>query len=450
MKRLLWFGMALTALLTAILAAPEASASEDPVRLETGQSALINAAPVERVAVASGDIAEVEVIEETGEILIFGRNPGRTDLRVWRNGGQRALYPIVVTAAAGNTRTASVRHIVAMIDGVALTEVEGEFILSGTPASPDDANQLQRLTATYPDVRNFTNRRAEPVAATVRLQARFVELSKSTLSQIGVDWSSRSPGVTFAWASDLTTNDVFRGNLGDFLPNDQLPLDIGQANGYFGVGLNLSAMIDLLGESGEARVIAEPMLSTLSGSSARFQAGGELPVPVQGEDGNTTVTFRDYGILLEVEPVITADERIRTRVDVEVSDIDESVSVLGIPGFSVRNASTEMSAQSGQTLLIAGLIDGEESEAVSSVPGLGDLPVLGELFRSRRFQRDETELVVLITPYLGDARPREDGALALKQRPTQAVDPVKASPAMPSAGHLHTPSRRLPLELPPK
>jgi pilus assembly protein CpaC len=97
---------------------------------------------------------------------------------------------------------------------------------------------------------------------------------------------------------------------------------------------------------------------------------------------------------------VVEDREIQTRVEVEVSNVDESISVLGIPGFAVRNAATEMRGRSGETLLIAGLIDGQQSEAVSQLPGLGDLPILGTLFKSRRFQRDETELVVLITPYI--------------------------------------------------
>ncbi len=395
------------------------------VEVAVGRSQIIAAENIQRVAVASGEIAAVEVIEDSDEVLVFGRSPGRTDLVIWHGEAQRTAYQINVRSPSGNTALGTVEHLAEMIDGIAVETINDEIILTGTPANPQDARQLQRLLTLYPDVRDFSVEPEPPAQKTVRLEARFVEVSRSKLNQIGVDWSSRSPAVSFAWASDLRTNPVFRGDLGDFLPADQLPLNIGQANSYLGIGLSLNAFIDLLGESGEARVIAEPMLSTLSGASAEFQAGGEVPIPIQGDDGGTTVSFRDYGILLRVEPEVMADNRIRTRVEVEISDVDESVTVMGIPGFSVRQASTEMSGPSGEAMLIAGLIDGRQSEAVTQVPGLGDLPIIGELFRSRRFQSDETELVVVITPYLQEAMPAPPSAPPA----TRAPSPPKATPA---------------------
>ena len=418
------------------------------VEVPVGRSHIVEAADIERVAIASGEVAAVEVVEARSEVLIFGLSPGQTDLVIWHGNGQRSVYPIHVHAPGADQNKPTVQHLASLIEGVTVRAVEDHLVLTGTPESPQDAARLQRLLTLYPNVRDFSAEFDAPPPKTVRLEARFVELSRSKLEQIGVDWSPRSPAVSFAWASDLRTNDIFRGDLGNFLPADQLPLDIGQANSYLGVGLNLNAMIDLLGESGEARVIAEPMLSTLSGSSAQFQAGGEVPIPIQGDDGATTVSFRDYGILLRVEPEVMADNQIRTRVEVEISDVDESVTVMGIPGFSVRQANTEMRGPSGEAMLIAGLIDGRQSEAISQVPGLGDLPVIGELFRSRRFQSDETELVVVITPYLREEAPSAPTSVAAPS-PAQPVpsgirDTAEIEPLTPD-----TSPEPLPLELPP-
>jgi len=372
----------------------------EAIWIEVGHSAVLAAPGIERVAIASSRIAEVEVIEAADELVIFAREAGTTDVRIWLENGSTRRYQITVQAPAQSTQTAQIEYLAGRIDGVDLEQLNGEYLLTGEPTNETAQQRLKTLTNAYPIVRDFTDRPTPAAADTVRLQARFVELSQSTLRQIGFNWDNRSPAINFAYASDLYTNDVFRGALGDFLPDAQLPLDIGQSKTYLGAGASLTAMIDLLGEQGEAQVIAEPMLSTLSGASAEFQAGGEIPIPVQGDDGATTVSFRDYGILLRVEPFVTADREIQTRVEVEVSNVDDSISVLGIPGFAVRNAATEMRGRSGETLLIAGLIDGQQSEAVSQLPGLGDLPILGNLFKSRRFQRDETELVVLITPFI--------------------------------------------------
>lgn len=370
--------------------------------LEAGHTRLLSVPDVTRVAIGNGDIANVEVIESTEEILLIGRNTGDTDLRIWKPHGSEHRRIRVVTSNASDIET-SLASLFQAIDGVEIQRVNGQWIALGRPQSTAAAHRLNAALEAFPDIRDLTDNASVLPEATIQVQARFVELRRSALRQIGINWSSQSPGITFAYASDFYTNDVFRGGFGDFLPADALPLDIGEGNQYLGLGLNLTSMIDLLGESGEARVIAEPMLSTLSGSAAEFQAGGEVPIPVQGEDGSPSVTFKDYGILLKVAPVMGDNGLIRTQIEVEVSDVDESVSVLGVPGFSVRNASTEMNAESGETLLIAGLIDEQQSEAVSQIPGLGDLPVIGELFKSRRFQQDQTELVVLITPTAKDS-----------------------------------------------
>lgn len=398
MKRAKRFsGVFLLSLISIFTATHQSLAETSDLVLEVGHTRLLSVPGVKRVAIGDGDIAEVEVIESTEEILLIGRNIGDTDLRIWNAHDSRHRRVRVVAANATDT-DASLSRLFQAIDGVEVRQVNGQYIALGRPQSNAAAHRLNAALEAFPDIRDLTDKATVLPETTIQVQARFVELRRSALRQIGINWSSQSPGITFAYASDFYTNEVFRGGFGEFLPADSLPLDIGGGNQYLGLGVNLTSMIDLLGENGEARVIAEPMLSTLSGSAAEFQAGGEVPIPVQGEDGSPSVTFKDYGILLKVAPEMGENGLIRTHIEVEVSDVDESVSVLGVPGFSVRNATTEMNAKSGETLLIAGLIDEQQSEAVSRIPGLGDLPIIGELFKSRRFQQDQTELVVLITP----------------------------------------------------
>lgn len=390
------------------------------IEVAIGHSRVVEASGITRVALGDGALAEVEVLGEGDGILLLGRAAGRTDLRLWSENGDSRHLPVVVRPSLASTRDPQLETLAARIGGITLERTAGEYFLTGQPTTERDRQRFETLVAAYPTLGDFTDPQSLTETPTVQVKARFVELRQSTLREIGLDWATQSPAISFAYASDLETNDVFRGELGDFLPSNALPLDIGKGNGYLGVGLSLTAMIDLLGQSGEARIIAEPMLSALSGTSAEFQAGGELPIPIQGADGAPSVTFKDYGILLKVAPRVGDDARIRTRIEVEVSDVDESVTVLGVPGFSVRNAVTEMSGVSGQTLLIAGLIDEQQSRAVSEVPGLGQLPVIGRLFRSERFQNQQTELVVLITPTLQEkpatTAPSEPADLSASRR----------------------------------
>src|SRR5690606_7116560 len=156
-------------------------------------------------------------------------------------------------------------------------------------------------------------------------------------------------------------------------------------------------------DRGDARLLAEPTLTCIIGGQADFVVGGEVPIPVQNQDGALNVMFKQFGILLNVEPQANAAGLIRTRLGVEVSSVDKANSVLGIPGFATRKTNTEMNVQSGATMVVAGLFSSEDAKTVAKTPGLGSIPVLGELFKSRQFRRGESELVVLVTPQLIEA-----------------------------------------------
>jgi pilus assembly protein CpaC len=382
------------------LLAPAAWAElPNAVELTTGHSRLLETAGIERVAIADPKVAEVRVIESTEQVLVIGRRPGSTDLRVWRSEGQSHTRVEVVAAPAA-TRDPTLAQLVERIPGVALSWLEGQPVLTGQPKDANAQQRLDKLKTVYSDIADLTRPAATPDRATVHFKARFVEIKRSTLRDLGLEWSDQSPGITFAYASDLHTNAVFRGDLGQPFAAGQLPLDIGQSNSYLGLGLDITGMINLLDESGRVEIIAEPMLSALSGSSAAFLAGGEIPIPVPGEGDATTVQFKDYGVSLEITPQVADDRTIRADVAVEVSSVDEAVTVMGVPGFSVRNATTRMKAQSGETLVIAGLVDSQQSQAVDRFPGLAELPVIGEFFRARRNRSEKTELVVMLTPSL--------------------------------------------------
>ena len=182
-----------------------------------------------------------------------------------------------------------------------------------------------------------------------------------------------------------------------------MPLDLGTSNNYFALTTVVDSVVNLLVNDGNARLLAQPTLSCIDGGQADFLVGGEVPIPVQNQDGALNVIFKQFGIILNVEPRSNATGLIRTKVNVEVSSVDKAIQVLGIPGFATRKTSTEMNVQSGETMVVAGLFSSEDAKNVVKVPGLGQVPVLGELFKSRQFRRGETELVVLVTPQLVQA-----------------------------------------------
>lgn len=179
-------------------------------------------------------------------------------------------------------------------------------------------------------------------------------------------------------------------------------MNLGTNNHYFALSTVIDSVINLLVNNGDARLLAEPTLSCISGGQADFLVGGEVPIPVQNADGALNVVFKPFGIILRIEPQTNDAGLIRTKVGVEVSSVDQAIQVLGIPGFATRKTNTEMNVQSGKTMVVAGLFSSEDAKTVVKMPGLGAVPILGELFKSRQFRRGESELVVLVTPSIID------------------------------------------------
>ena len=282
-----------------------------------------------RVVAGDGGIIDVRVFEDTQEILVLGKKEGVTDLRVWGRDGSQVAFLIKVL---------------------------------GIP---------------------------EPVAApepfavkpTILLKAKLIEVKKSALRDIGIDWADVAAGPVFATLDEFVTNEHFR-----VLPEgvdglQGLPLDLGTNNHYFAWNTVVDSLVNLLVNNGDARVLAEPTLTCISGGQADFLVGGEVPIPVQNQDGALNVIFKQFGIILKVEPLANDVGLIRTKVGVEVSSVDKGIQVLGIPGFATRKTNTEMNVQSGEAMVVAGLFSSEDAKTVVKVPGLGEIPVLGESYQ---------------------------------------------------------------------
>jgi pilus assembly protein CpaC len=317
--------------------------------LPVGQSLLIRSPGVKRVSAGDGTTVDIKVFDDTQEILVLGRKAGTTDLRIWARDGSSVAYLV---------------QVLGIVDPI---------------AAPTPSLQAE---------------------STILIKAKLIEVRKSALRDIGVDWADVAAGPIFGTLDEFVTNENFRlvppgvGGLGG------LPLNLGTNNHYFALTTVVDSMIHLLVNRGDARLLAEPTLTCINGGHADFLVGGEVPIPVQNQDGALNVVFKQFGIILNVAPQANAAGLIRTKVGVEVSSVDKANSVLGIPGFATRKTNTEMNVQSGEPMIIAGLFSAEDAKTVAKVPGLGSLPILGELFKSRQFRRGETELVVLVTPQI--------------------------------------------------
>jgi pilus assembly protein CpaC len=334
-----------------------------------GQSLLIRYPDAKRVSAGDGEVLDVKVFDDTQEILLIGKQAGVTDLRIWSRDGTTIAYLINVLAPAPIPRI-----------------------------EPEPSLEAE---------------------ATILIQAKLIEVKKTALRDIGVDWADIAQGPVFGTLDEFVTNERFR-----IIPEaveglDGLPLQLGTNNHYFAMTTVIDSVVNLLVNNGDARLLAEPTLTCINGGQADFLVGGEVPIPVQNQDGALNVIFKQFGIILNVAPRANESGLIRTKVGVEVSSVDKAISVLGIPGFATRKTNTEMNVQTGDTMIVAGLFNSEDAKTVVKMPGLGSLPILGELFKSRQFRRGETELVVLVTPRILGA---DDAAVSAG---TQRFDELK-------------------------
>ncbi|SDF02025.1 type II and III secretion system protein family protein [Sporolituus thermophilus] len=348
------------------------------------QSRVLGFNGVQRVAVANPEIADVLVVSGT-EVLVVGKAPGVTTLHVWTAYG-RTTYEVEVGAADAKL-AGEIRSILGY-DGIRVSKVNRTVILEGTVDNQYQKARAEKLAAAYGDKVVNLLEVLRPVQ--VKIEAKVLEINRQKLKELGIKWGN-SPGTpgTFAFGQSALNSKV-----GDVF---------GDLGGYADINAQLSALV----KNGAVKVLSQPNVVTLSGDKASIMIGGQIPVPVAQDNNKITIEWKDYGIKLDIAPEVNGDGLIQSRVKAEVSSLDynsaSSIKLgagMEIPPVRLRKAETAIALSSGQTMAIGGLIATETSKDVVKVPMLGDLPVLGQLFRSTSFRRGETELLVLITPLL--------------------------------------------------
>lgn len=311
----------------------------DNLDMFSGQVKVLGKVNVTRVAIGNGDIIRAEVLK-SGELLVIAQTAGSTSLRLWHSDDSQSDFNIRVSEHDPETRV----HMETM----------------------------------------------------VRMRVRMIEFRKSALGKLGIDWSDGAAGPGFSVAGDVIGNNFFRPTAEGFeaaLPNTVRPFQT-----YFGIASNITSRINFLASTGDATTLAEPVLSTTSGGVASFLAGGEVPYPSIGTNGQSSIQFKEYGIKLKVSPVIDPMGNVRTAVETEISQLDPAVSVQGAPGLLTRKAQTQVNVKSGETIVISGLLSADSSKDIDKLPGIGNLPVIGNFFRAQNARNTVNELVIFVTP----------------------------------------------------
>lgn len=373
---------------------------EDVLTVVHGQTLLLGYEGVKRVAVGDGTLLQVEVLKGEDEVLLIALKPGITDLRLWSDGDEPTRYVVRVHDDTEYVSIQDIEKLLAGIEGVRIEQLGKTIALQGSASNNIDLSKIQAIAERYPSVTSYVSAPAFERHPTVLMHARLLEVRRSALTQLGVSWQNIINGPVFGYLSGVATGAEVTIQNG--LGSGNVAFGAGTKNAFSGISTSLSSTINLLLQNGDARLLAEPSLACVSGGEADFLVGGEVPIPVRGEGDQVTVEFKQFGIILKFAPLVDERRVIRTNIGIEVSSLDPSIEVLGIPGFATRKTNSQMNATEGQTMVIAGLVSHEDAKNVSKLPVLGQIPILGELFKSREFRNQETELIVLITPSIAN------------------------------------------------
>lgn len=377
--------------------------------LYVGQTEILSFRGVNRVSVGDGALADVKVLEDVGQILLIAKEAGVTDLRVWQSGGRQSQYMLRVHTQSPEYVLEQVRAHLSGMEGVRARMAGDHVVIEGQSLREVDVKRVEAVAEQFPNVSNHVSAGGVTLRSMVYIDVKVLEVKKTSLEQIGVNWDDFTGGPTFGYLGDFITNDTFRSTeaptVGD-MEDLALPLAVGSGNVFLGMSTLLRSTIDLLKSRGYARILAEPKLTCRSGGEAEFLVGGELPFPVTNQLGAVNVIFKQFGIILKIAPVADADGYIAAQLEIEVSNPDFAQTVDGLPSFVNRRTATEMNVRSGETMVISGLVDSRDSKNVDKIPFLGDVPILGELFKSRGFANDQTDLVVFVTPAIVDPEHR--------------------------------------------
>lgn len=391
-------------LAAAMLSFGSASAAE-PVEVSLNESKYMTASGITRLAVGNPAIADVQLLS-SGDFLLVGKKAGTTSLIVWSDGGRRIEYTVYV---AGNDRgmASAIQdaigypkvHVQMMKDRVMLRgKVENQYEhdvamkIAGLYTGGDESGVIDLLEMEHP--------------SQIRLEAQIIEINSDYTKNLGIQYWSQTPGSSSnsGSSSNNPNNDITVGTAGLFYGGEDFSSSR-KHGGWLGSHIaNVNVTLQALINEGKARILSRPSITTMSGKTANILIGGRIPIPVSDGNGNVSIDWHEYGVKLNIEPVVDSEDKITSKVHAEVSTLDYSHGVkidsFSVPGIATREAESEVNVRSGMTMAIGGLINSEDAKIVSKIPLLGDLPIIGRFFRHTSNTRDKRELIILITPTL--------------------------------------------------
>lgn len=398
-------------LLFLLLALPPFAALALTVEVNKGEMVRLER-PISAVVVADPEVADVQVMSPK-LLFVHGKKIGETNIIAVDNADTTVFSAIIEVTHNIRKLQETIRNISPDAD-ISFRTVDGGLVMEGYAPSTADSDSINSVAAAFLGADDkMVNMVKTAGSDQVTLQVKIVEMTRNDVKRLGINMQNMFDigGMTLQVLQgpdiEIDTDGLLNGTLYE---QDHLGIldrsgSTGtQILGRWGRNGRMSNLIDAMETQGLAHVLAEPSLTTTSGKAASFLAGGEFPIATRSNDGSVTVEYKNFGVGLNFTPVVLSRDRISVDVAPEVSSIsfDNPIEVAGIrnPIILTRKAQATVELGSGQTFALAGLLRSDNSNSVDKFPGLGDVPVLGGLFRSQQFQNNQTELVILVTPYI--------------------------------------------------
>ncbi|MBI3185095.1 MAG: pilus assembly protein N-terminal domain-containing protein [Myxococcales bacterium] len=432
----------------ALASFPAAAQEGSTISLGVGTQKVITVPGINRIAVGDPSVADVKTLGNN-QVLILGAGEGKTTLLIWKTSGQRVSYLVSVRKQDPNEIIGEMKRLLGDIEGVTVRMVGDRIYLDGQAYTTQDADRIEQVVSLYPNVKSFVkiapnakklvaqnlnaafqkaglrNVQANVVGATIFLEGsvesqqdlqkaelitkaigekvenllvvgikrmilsevQFVEIRRNSKDRYGIKYPTDITGTLSATLS--VTKDLF-------------PSTFSEGTSRINSTGNSDIAIGFQQNDGYGRLLAQPKLVCASGEKAEFVAGGEVPIPLITQS-QFTVEYKEYGVVLKLRPTADRNGNIQTEIEAEASEIDQSVSVavggsVAVPGFRTRKVKTNVTVRHGETIVLSGVFAHDEQKSVSKLPGLGQIPIIGELFKNRAFDSTKRELVIFVTP----------------------------------------------------
>lgn len=392
-------------LLAAAMLSFGSACAAEPVEVSLNESKYMAASGITRLAVGNPAIADVQLLS-SGDFLLVGKKAGTTSLIVWSDGGRRTEYTVYV---AGNDRgMASAIQDAIGYPKVHVQMIENRVMLRGKVENQYEHDSALKIAGLYTggDASGVIDLLEMEHPSQIRLEAQIIEINSDYTKNLGIQYWSQTPGSNSnsGSSSDNPNNNITVGTAGLFYGGEDFS-STRKHGGWLGSHVaNVNVTLQALINEGKARILSRPSITTMSGKTANILIGGRIPIPVSDGNGNVSIDWHEYGVKLNIEPVVDSEDKITSKVHAEVSTLDYSHGVkidsFSVPGIATREAESEVNVRSGMTMAIGGLINSEDAKIVSKIPLLGDIPIIGRFFRHTSNTRDKRELIILITPTL--------------------------------------------------